>query len=114
MVILESSAICDPGRGSVSTNAGGRSGGRAVGVAAASLGVAEGSDEVAVGEGVFLLHPESVLTKPIKIKMEIKMAMTGLLIILCDGCEERIYFSPLRKWKILPENIITFPIYSSF
>jgi hypothetical protein len=50
------------------------------------VGVAEGSEGVSVGEGVFLLHPESELARPMIVKMEnIKMTMDGLLIILCDG-----------------------------
>jgi hypothetical protein len=85
-----------------------------VGVAAGCEGIAEGIDEGTLGAGAFLPHPESVLTRPINTKMEIKMAVIGLLIILCDGCEERIYFSPLRKGKFLPQNIITFPIYGNF
>jgi hypothetical protein len=55
-------------------------------VAAASLGVAEGCEEVGAGEGVFLLHPESKLARPIMVMMvNPNMTRDGLLIILCDG-----------------------------
>ena len=81
-----SSVSCAPGTGSVSTRSGGRSGGSGVCVAAASLGVAEGSAAVSVGEGVFLLHPESKLARPIMVMMvNPKITWDGLLIILCDG-----------------------------
>src|SRR5512136_2548293 len=85
-------AIWAPGRGSVSTRAGGRVCGVAVGT---TVGVTVGTNGVLVGKGVCFLHPAitPAITSRTK-KDNIKKKKDGERCGLSELCGNRIGFSP--------------------